>query len=255
MKEFRADIHIHTLLSPCGDLEMSPANIVQRASLLGLDILGIADHNSTKHAPLIKKLAEEKGIFTLCGAEVTTKEEVHCLAFFENESLLKKFQSYLDEHLPDIKNDPKYFGYQVVTDEEEMITEEVDKLLISAIGQTIDQVQQKVCDLSGIFIPAHIDRSKFSLTSQLGFVPPDIKADAFEVSVHSSKEKMLKMFPYLQKFSFVRGSDAHYIEHLGSSYSLFRMEEITFEEIRKALHQEEGRGAWYKEKPDTSKTE
>ncbi len=245
MKEYRADIHIHTLLSPCGDLEMSPANIVQRACLLGLDILGIADHNSTKHAPLIKKLAEKEGIFTLCGAEVTTKEEVHCLAFFENESFLNQFQVYLDENLPDIKNNPKYFGYQVVIDEQEMITEEVDKLLISGIDQTFDQVQQKVSQLNGIFIPAHIDRSKFSITSQLGFVPPDIKADALEVSVHSSKEKMLKMFPYLQKFSFVRGSDAHYIEHLGSSYSIFRMEEITFEEIRKALLQQDGRSAWY----------
>lgn len=253
MKDYRADIHIHTLLSPCGDLEMSPANIVQRASMLGLDILGVADHNTTKHASLIKKLAEEKGIFTLCGAEVTTKEEVHCLAFFEDESLLDKFQVYLDQHLPDIKNDPKYFGYQVVTDEDEMITEEVEKLLISAIGQTFDQVQQKVSELQGIFIPAHIDRSKFSITSQLGFVPPDIKADALEVSVHSSKEKMLNMFPYLQKFSFVRGSDAHYIEHLGSSYSIFRMQEITFEEIRKALHQQEGRSAWYHEKTDSSK--
>jgi 3',5'-nucleoside bisphosphate phosphatase len=175
MQQYRADLHVHTLLSPCGDLEMSPANIVKRAAELDIKILGIADHNSTKQAPLVKKLAEKEGIFTLCGAEVTTKEEVHCLAFFENIDTLSEFQKYLDDHLPNIKNDPKYFGYQVVIDEQEMILEEISKLLISGISQSLDQVEQKVHALKGIFIPAHIDRKKFSLTSQLGFVPPDLE--------------------------------------------------------------------------------
>ena len=83
MKKYRADLHIHTVLSPCGDLEMSPVNIVQKAKERSLNILGISDHNSTLHAPLIKKLAAKEGILVLMGAEVTTKEEVHCLCFFE----------------------------------------------------------------------------------------------------------------------------------------------------------------------------
>ncbi len=83
MKSFRADLHIHTTLSPCGDLEMHPVNIVSKAAIQGLDIIGITDHNSTRHCALISRLAAEKGIFVMQGAEVTTKEEVHCLVFFE----------------------------------------------------------------------------------------------------------------------------------------------------------------------------
>jgi 3',5'-nucleoside bisphosphate phosphatase len=241
MQQYRADLHVHTLLSPCGDLEMSPANIVKRAAELEIKILGIADHNSTKQAPLVKKLAEKEGIFTLCGAEVTTKEEVHCLAFFENIEILSEFQKYLDEHLPDIKNDPKYFGHQVVIDEQEMILEEISKLLISGIHQSLDQVEQKVHELKGIFIPAHIDRKKFSLTSQLGFVPSDLKADAFEISGLTSVNDIVKKFPYLREKTFIRSSDAHHIGNLGTGYSIFEMNEPNFTEVKMALSQEEGR--------------
>lgn len=241
MQNYRADLHIHTLLSPCGDLEMSPAQIVQRAAELDIQILGIADHNSTRHALLIKKLAAEKGILTLCGAEVTTKEETHCLAFFETTEALNDFQQYLDRHLPDIKNDPKYFGYQVVIDEQEMIVEEIERLLISALNQSIDQVEQKVHSLGGLFIPAHIDRPKYSLVSQLGFVPPDIRADAFELSQHSDEQQILKKFPYLKGKTFLRSSDAHFLQHLGKATSTFVMEALSFSEIRMALCQQQGR--------------
>jgi len=241
MQQFRADLHIHTLLSPCGDLEMSPANIVDRAAELNLQIIGIADHNATQHGPLVKKLALQKGIFTLCGAEVTTKEETHCLAFFKDNKSLIAFQKYLDAHLPDVKNDPKYFGYQVVIDEQEMIVEEVQKLLISALDQSVDQVESEVHKLGGLFIPAHIDRAKFSLISQLGFVPPGLNADAFEISFKTTKDQMLKQFPYLSNYSFIRSSDAHYPNQLGNYVTIFEMEEISFDEIRKALKGVDGR--------------
>jgi len=110
MKYFRADLHIHTVLSPCGDLEMSPGNIVSEAALRGIDIIGITDHNTTRHCDLVKRLAAEKRIFVMQGAEVTTKEEVHCLAFFENTDALNKFQEYLDSNLPEILNDPSKCG-------------------------------------------------------------------------------------------------------------------------------------------------
>jgi 3',5'-nucleoside bisphosphate phosphatase len=241
MQQYRADLHIHTLLSPCGDLEMSPVNIVERAVQLSIQILGITDHNSTKHGPLIQKLGAEKNIFVICGAEVTTKEETHCLAFFENLEYLKEFQQYLDAHLPDIKNDSKYFGHQIVVDEDEMIVEEVEKLLISALGQSIDQVERKVHELNGIFIPAHIDKPKYSLISQLGFVPPDLKADAFEISRHTTTEAILKMFPYLSKSVFIRSSDAHHPDQMGTGLTLFEMEKISFDEIKMAFKSENGR--------------
>ncbi|WP_461631815.1 PHP domain-containing protein [Labilibaculum euxinus] len=241
MKVFRADLHTHTVLSPCGDLEMSPVNIVRIAKERGVDILGITDHNSTLHAALIRQLAEKEGIMVMMGAEVTTKEEVHCLCFFETEHLLSDFQIYLDQYLPKIPNDTKYFGYQVVVNEEEEIVQEIENLLISGLNQGINEVEQKVHELQGLFIPAHINKTQNSIISQLGFLPTDLKVDALEISMHTTKDEFLSKNKYLKGYTFIQSSDAHYIDNIGNVCSQFTMEDASFSEIRKALRGEEGR--------------
>ena len=232
---------MHTVLSPCGDLEMSPANIVRKASERGIDILGITDHNSTLHAPLIKELASREGIMVLMGAEVTTKEEVHCLCFFENEELLSQFQEYLNQHLPNIPNDPDRFGYQVVVNEEEEITDEIDCLLISGLNQGIEEIEKKVHALNGLFIPAHINKTVNSIISQLGFLPPDLKVDALEISQHITKSEFIKKNKYLKNYNFIQSSDAHYIDNIGNAWTNFFMERRSFEEIKMALAGVDGR--------------
>jgi 3',5'-nucleoside bisphosphate phosphatase len=241
MKTFRADLHIHTLLSPCGDLEMSPVNIIRKACEMKLDIIGITDHNSTRQLPLIVEMAKENGIFVLMGAEVTTKEEVHCLAFFEFEKEIGEFQKYLDRHLMEVKNDPNQFGYQIVVDRDEQIVYTEDRLLIAGLDQGLDQVEKKVHELNGLFIPAHVNRERYSLTSQLGFIPPDINADALEISRHVTREKFLEDNPHLKRFPIIRSSDAHTPERIGEIVIEFSIESCEFEEIKKALKLQDGR--------------
>ena len=159
--EIRADLHIHTVLSPCGDLDMSPANIIGMALQKGLSLIGISDHNSTRQAPVIQQLGEQQGLRVLCGTEVNTAEEVHALAYFPTLERLTAFQHFLDLHLPDIKNNPDKFGYQVVVDAEEQITYEEERLLITALDVDINTIERTVHALDGIFIPAHIDKSRF----------------------------------------------------------------------------------------------
>ncbi len=238
MNTYRADLHIHTVLSPCGDLDMSPVKIVEIARKKGLDIIGITDHNTTKHCKLISKLAKNAGIFVLMGAEVTTREEVHCLTFFENDEKLNEFQKYLEKHLPSIPNNTEKFGYQVVVDENDLIVEQIEYLLISALDQSINQVEQMVHSLGGLFIPAHIDRASYSITSQLGFIPDDLQIDAIEIS---AKCKLETIKPFLGKHkekTIIRNSDAHYIENIGNAFTFFEMEHRTFNEIKLALQSE-----------------
>ncbi len=241
MHEFRADLHIHSILSPCGSLDMSPATIVALAKARNIDILGITDHNSTKQSGLIKKLAAKEGIFVLQGAEVTSKEEVHCLTFFEHQHTLDAFQEYLDQNIQKIDNNPDKFGYQVVIDEQEMIVEEIPWLLISGINKNLDELEEKVHELDGLFIPAHVNRQAFSMISQLGFIPPDIKADALEISKHMQLKDFLKQNPHLSHFRFIQSSDAHYPEDLGSVFTRFYLEKASFEEIRMAFKNTNGR--------------
>ena len=241
MNIYRADLHIHTVLSPCGDLEMSPVNIINKAKELKLDIIGITDHNTTRHCELIRKLGAENGIFVLSGAEVTTKEEVHCLTFFEKTESLEKFQKYLIAHLPFVKNKPSIFGYQVVVDERERILDEIDSLLIVGLDQSIEEVQAKVRELHGLFIPAHIDRQRYGILSQLGFMPEDIHPDAIEIFNKSSKEMFLSIHPEFNKYVLIRNSDAHIPDHIGRRCSFFLLDHLSFDEITMALKRENGR--------------
>uniref|UniRef100_UPI0032178903 PHP domain-containing protein n=1 Tax=uncultured Draconibacterium sp. TaxID=1573823 RepID=UPI0032178903 len=237
----RADLHIHTVLSPCADLEMTPANIVGKAKEANLKIIGITDHNSTKNAKLVNKLGMQEGIFVLTGVEVTTKEEVHCLAFFEHEFQLDEFQNYLEENITRIPNPEGHFGYQPVVDENDNIVEMVPYYLTSALKKGIMEVQKYVAKLNGIFIPAHVDRSLNGLFSHLGFVPEKLKFDAMGITGKKSENYVRKHYVIGNKISLLSNSDAHFLDQIGSSFSVFSIEEINFSEIKMALNQVDNR--------------
>jgi PHP family Zn ribbon phosphoesterase len=241
MKTFRADLHIHSVLSPCGDLEMSPGNIVEAAAARGLDIIGITDHNTTRHCGIVKRMAENKGIFVMTGSEITTKEEVHCLVFFENDEKLELLQGYIDKYLPDMLNVPEIFGEQLQVDENEIIVHEEKRLLANALRKSVNEIEEFVHSNGGIFIPAHIDRLKNSIYSQLGFLPDNLKADALEVSKATTIEKFSAVHPEIKKFSLTRSSDSHMPDSIGMVSTTFLVKEKSFSEIRMALAGIEGR--------------
>jgi len=241
MNVYKADLHIHTILSPCASLEMSPKNIVQRALEQNLDIIGITDHNSTLQCEIVIKEALKEGLKVYPGVEVTTKEEIHCLAYFSSLNDLSEFQTYLDQYMPNIKNDPKLFGYQVVVDENENIVYEEDKLLISALQIGIDKVEQLVHELNGIFIPAHVNKSKNSLISQLGFVPSTLKADAFEITKQTDNQSFISQNRLKSDTVILRNSDAHMLEQIGENVTFLSMESVEFSEFSLALNSLSGR--------------
>ncbi len=241
MIDFRADLHIHSVLSPCGDLDMSPSRIISEAGKKGLDIIGVTDHNTIRHCNLIMELGKENGIFVLPGAEVNTREEVHCLTFFESIFQLEIFQKYLDQNLPDIQNDPALFGHQVEVNRNEEIIYEEKKSLFSSIDQSLEQVYDKVKDLNGIFIPAHVDRNKNSIYSQLGFLPSGLDPDAIEVSWRTEINDFLKKHEELKAYTIITSSDAHFPEDIARVWSIFRMKERSFAEIKLALQMKTGR--------------
>jgi PHP family Zn ribbon phosphoesterase len=241
MKSFRTDLHIHTVLSPCGDLEMSPAHIVSLASKCGLDIIGITDHNTTKQCELVWKLGQRLGLTVIPGCEMTSREEVHCLGLFSDFDALREFQHFIDQRLAIIPNDPALFGYQVVVDADDTIIEMLDNYLGASLNVSIEEVEQKVHDLSGIFIPAHIDRPRNSLYSQLGFFPPELKVDALQISKLAKEMAVREKYKIDTEITLVQFSDAHYPDDLGKTYTVFEMNEPSFSELRKALNREDGR--------------
>jgi len=234
-------MHIHSVLSPCGDIEMSPCAIVARAKERGMDIIGLTDHNSTRNADVTRRVGEQVGLHVLMGAEVTTKEEVHCLCFMPTTEKLIEFQAFLDSRVVFYPNDVDRFGYQLVVDEEENVLDQVPHLLINALDLPILELQQKVYAMGGIFIPAHIDRPSYSLSSQLGFVPDKLKVHAMELSWHckAGGYKFLDDCPWFSDFNFIQSSDAHFIEDIAKIHSVLEMPYFSFENFKNALRQGE----------------
>jgi 3',5'-nucleoside bisphosphate phosphatase len=241
MKRFRADMHIHTVLSPCADLEMSPANIISGARSKKMDIIGITDHNHTGQCKLVQQLCAGTDLFVLSGTEVTTREEIHCLAFFEDSDSLQSFQEWVDCSILKIKNKDHLFGYQLILDKDENILEEVDHYLGTALDKSIEEVENRVHELAGIFIPAHIDRTKNSIYSQLGFIPEEIGYDALEISWRVGRESFINQHPELANARLVTNSDSHFVADIGRRSTLFEMESASFSELRLALKGSEGR--------------
>ena len=241
LNTYRADLHIHTVLSPCGDLYMSPSAIIEQAKKLHLDVIAITDHNSTRQVKVTQQIGKENGILVIGGVEITTQEEAHALAYFETDEQLDAFQEFLDEHLPHIPNDEERFGYQLIVDREEEILGEEEWLLISALDVDLDTLYEKVHEIGGLFVPAHVNKPASSLMSQLGFVPPDIKADALEISKHIKKEDFLRKFAVLKKFDNTKSSDAQFLHIIGEVHCVLNMYDLTFDEFRKTLRGEDGR--------------
>ena len=169
----RADLHIHSCLSPCGDLTMSPRAIAAAAVESGLDLLALTDHNTARNVPAFAAACRDRGIAAVFGCEATSSEEVHVLALFEEERNAIEFGDEIYASLPDARHDPVRFGDQVVVDEQETIVDTLQKHLIAASAWSLTELGRLIHERGGLFIPAHIDRGSFSVWSQLGFLPSD----------------------------------------------------------------------------------
>lgn len=215
----RADLHVHTVLSPCASLDMTPVNIVQHAINKGLDVIAITDHNSTRQCVQVLNAAFNTSLTVVFGAEVTTREEIHCLVYLPVRQHIEEFQAFLDQHLPNIPNNTLKFGYQVVVNEREEILYEEPRLLLSALPVSLEELCNKVHQWKGLVVPAHINKSRDSLLSQLGFVPPNLQVDAFELFAKGNTPELLRNNPGLKDSLLLTSSDAHSLNSLGLAYT------------------------------------
>lgn len=239
--EFRADLHIHTCLSPCSELFMTPYRVVEKAASLGLNIIAICDHNSAENVEVTKKLAKEKGIKVFPGIEVTSSEEVHILGIFGDIDNVMRLQDIVYENLQPGENDEEAFGYQVVVNENDEVLSFNKRLLIGSTRLSVEEVVEVIHHFRGLAIAAHIDREGFGIIGQLGFIPPNLELDALELSPDISTEDTRRKFKGYSHIPWIRSSDAHNLSDIGRASTGLFMNHSTFEELRLALQNVEGR--------------
>jgi PHP family Zn ribbon phosphoesterase len=240
LKVFNCDLHIHTCLSPCAELDMHPQTLVQKALDQKLDMIAISDHNASANVPYVIAAAAGKNIQIIPAMEITTSEEVHLLALFESLSDLLKLQTVIDQHLFG-ENDETRFGVQAIVNELGEVEGLNNQLLIGATDLSIDSIMGTIHQLKGLAIPAHIDRESFSVLSQLGFIDDHSRFDALEISKLTGIEQGRIQYHNLGRYPFLTSSDAHFIKDIGTSTTKIIMEKPTFAELKMALSKQNGR--------------
>jgi len=219
---------------------MKPAAIAAVAKLAGLQIIGICDHNSTRNAIAVKRACELEGITAITGIEICSEEEVHILGLFEDGAALESMQAMIDGNLSG-ENNAAYFGNQRICDKDDNVVGEETKLLVGATSLKVDQIVQAIHESGGLAIASHVDRDRFSLIAQLGFVPEGMELDAMEISPMNSPSEAVAASPQISGYPLIRASDAHQLVDIGRASSKFMMETPSFDELRKAFKGLEGR--------------
>ena len=225
--KLRYDLHLHSCLSPCGDMDMTPNNLVGMAKLLGYDIIALTDHNSCRNTPAAVKVGERLGITVVPGMELCTREEAHVVCLFPTVEAALAFSEWVKEHSPNIPNRPEIFGEQAVLDEEDRPIGKEEQLLIAAADIGVYEVLSLARSYGGTAFPAHVDKDSYSITASLGSIPPEIGFPTAEFSPRADREKMLALYPELLEMRLLQDSDAHYLENMPDPGPILELQENT----------------------------
>lgn len=241
LKVYTADLHIHSCLSPCGDLDMSPRKIVATAFERKLDIIAITDHNSSENVIATISLAHKKPLTVFAGMEVTSEEEAHLIALFDNIEYMEQFQELVYDNLLSFTIDKRTIDNQVIVNENDEVEGFNDHLLLGATSLSFQQLVEEVHRLDGLAIASHVDKESFSIIAQLGFIPEDLQLDALEISSFMTMDEAMALIADANRFPLVKFSDAHYLGDIGKQRTHFLIDKPTIQELKLALTNSQGR--------------
>lgn len=251
LRKIKADLHIHTVLSPCADSDMTPVNIVYMAVAQDLNLIAITDHNSVQNAGAVIDAAKKREddflklvghkLVVLPGMEVTTKEEVHVLCIFDSLKDALDWQAIVFDNMPNLKNNPALWGEQGIYCSKDKFLRYEEKWLSAATNLKLTQVFEKVTSFEGICIPAHVDKEFGGLHGVLGFVPEDIKVESLEISPRYDQSGFRKVFKDLSSYPLVNFSDAHRLGEIGTKFTEMTIADPSVRELRMVFAGRNGR--------------
>ena len=208
------DFHLHSCLSPCGDNDMTPYNLVNMAKILGLDIIALTDHNSAQNCRAAMTVGESVGLTVVPGMELCTSEEVHIVCLFDDVNNAEAFSDYVLSTVPPVKNRPEIFGDQLMMNGGDGIVGTQELLLTTASGISIENAVETVGQYGGVCYPAHIDRSSYSVISNLGMIIDEMNFAAVEMTENTDQNEYRSKYPIIKDMPVFVSSDAHYLENM-----------------------------------------
>ena len=236
MNRYYYDLHIHSCLSPCGDDDNTPNNIAGMASLCGLNIVALTDHNTTDNCPAFFEAAKRYGIVAIAGMELTTSEDIHVVCLFETLEGAMAFGEKVKSLKIPYKNRPDIFGKQLILDGKDNLIGEEENLLINATLISINEVPDMVREFGGICYPAHIDRQSNGIISVLGTFPRSPHFNCAELYNKENSTEYVQKYG-LQNKKIIVSSDAHTLTDMRDRENYFDLDDEPYSSnlVRKRL--------------------
>ncbi len=237
MSRYYYDLHIHSCLSPCGDNDMTPANIAGTATIAGIQIMALTDHNTTKNCPAFFKAAKHYGIIPVAGMELTTSEDIHVVCLFEELEDAMAFDKEVESRRILIPNRTDIFGDQLIMDEEDRILGTEPYLLSNATTVSYDDVPALVEAYHGVCYPAHVDRDANGVIAVLGTLPETPSFLCAGMHDKERLESLAEKYPILKKKRILVSSDAHYLWDIRDAAHFLDLEDEPYSSklVRKRL--------------------
>ena len=236
------DLHIHSCLSPCADDDMTPNNIAGMATLKGLNLLALTDHNSCKNCPAFFEACRRQGIIPVAGMELTTAEDIHLICLFEQLDDAMAFDAEIEKHILPVKNRPEIFGNQLILNGEDEVIGEEETLLISATDLWAQEAIALARSFGAHVHPAHIDRESNGMIAILGDIPREYQFNTYEFNDLSNVEAYRNRFSYLHEDKILVCSDAHQLWTISEAVNFMMIEDEPYSSamIRKRLFERLG---------------
>lgn len=210
------DLHIHSVLSPCGERDMTPVNIVAYAAAMGLEIITVSDHNAIGNVRAAVEVGEALDVLVVPGTEIQSNEDIHVLCLFPDVESLEVFYRQLPFN--DLKNRPEVFGEQLIVNSDDEVVGTEDRLLLQAVNAGEIEIRKLAEAYGGVAVPAHVDRTAFGMVAVLGAVPDEYTAVEFTGQGDESG------FPGKR---VLRSSDAHTLSDIGKNRNFIELPEKT----------------------------
>ncbi|OZM58707.1 TIGR00375 family protein [Lottiidibacillus patelloidae] len=247
MNHYFVDLHIHIGRTASGrPVKITGAKTLTLSAILeqsslhkGMDVIGVIDCHVPEVIFEIEELLNKgrmeeltggglryNNTTLILGSEIEIYDEnckgpIHLLVYVPTLDGMKQLSSWMASHM---KN----------------VTLSSQRLYVSA-----KKLQQVVKELGGLFIPAHVFTPHKSLygkgvkQSLEEVLNPDL-IDAIELGLSSNTE-MADHIKELHNYTYVSNSDAHSLPKIGREYQVVAMESPTFNELRLALQERDGR--------------
>ncbi len=195
--KYAYDLHIHSVLSPCADVLMTPNNIFNMAKLKKLDIIAVTDHNSLKQLPICKELSKSYDMLFVPGVEITVRENFDVLCYFKTVEDAMRFDKMIENYIVHDKQDNPNLKKQEILNIDDEVIDIYPYDLSSPLRLSIYELQEILVPFEHILVFAHIDRTYRSGKAMIN----QINHHAVEFTKHKSNQNNIVLF----------NSDAHQI--------------------------------------------